>query len=314
MHLPISVIICTHNPREAYLQRVLGALQQQTLPPTLWELLLVDNRSETVLATRWDLSWHPNSRHVREEELGLTLARLRGIAESRGQLLIFVDDDNVLEIDYLECALSLRAQHPHIGAFGGSIRAEFEVPPPEWIVPYLSGFVVSEIHQDYWSNLPQWSEAVPYGAGLCVVHSVAKEYSVKAGTDPIRRALGRVGEGLGSGEDGDLSLCATDVGLGTARFHALRLTHLIPRHRLTKSYVVRLYAGFAGSSVILRSLRKSSPDQRRGTAFEQSLHWTWQFVRADSLARRIMMESRRARSRARDFIEGSNGDRSLLQS
>ena len=41
------------------------------------------------------------------ERLGLTPARLRGIRESRGELLVFVDDDNVLERDYLEVALAL---------------------------------------------------------------------------------------------------------------------------------------------------------------------------------------------------------------
>jgi len=60
-----------------------------------WDLFVVDNASETRLAGDWDLSWHPHnprSRHVREDELGLTPAHLRGIRESRGDLLVFVDE------------------------------------------------------------------------------------------------------------------------------------------------------------------------------------------------------------------------------
>jgi glycosyltransferase involved in cell wall biosynthesis len=92
----LSVIICTHNPRSDYLRRTLESLRAQTLPTKEWELLLVDNASSEPLASRWDLRWHDNALHVREEELGLTPARLRGIRQSRGRLLIFVDDeDNV---------------------------------------------------------------------------------------------------------------------------------------------------------------------------------------------------------------------------
>ncbi|HTA29597.1 MAG TPA: glycosyltransferase family 2 protein, partial [Candidatus Cybelea sp.] len=91
-----SVIICTHNPRPACLRRTLDSLRTQTLPFELWEFLLIDNASQPPLMGESDLSWHSQARHVREEELGLTPARLRGIKESAGELLIFIDDDNVL--------------------------------------------------------------------------------------------------------------------------------------------------------------------------------------------------------------------------
>src|SRR5438045_2554303 len=87
----ISVVICTHNPRPDYLRRVLEALRNQTLPKKQWELLLIDNASSEPVAGNWDLKWHPNARHIGEYELGLTPARLRGIKESCGELLVFVD-------------------------------------------------------------------------------------------------------------------------------------------------------------------------------------------------------------------------------
>jgi glycosyltransferase involved in cell wall biosynthesis len=77
-----SVITCSHNPREDYLQQVIEALKNQTLEKQNWEYLLIDNASDEALETRIDLSWHPNARHVREEKLGLTHARLRGISEA----------------------------------------------------------------------------------------------------------------------------------------------------------------------------------------------------------------------------------------
>src|SRR4051812_93219 len=97
----ISVVLCTHNPRPDFLARTLGSLRAQNLALSQWELVIVDNHSANPLSSLVDLSWHPNGRIIREDELGLTPARLRGIAETHGEILVFVDDDNVLQSDYL---------------------------------------------------------------------------------------------------------------------------------------------------------------------------------------------------------------------
>lgn len=141
-----SVVIPTHNPRMDYLRRVLEALRGQTLAKDLWELVIVDNGSREALAVvsrqssvgsddqrLVDLSWHGNARIVREEELGLTFARLRGFAEVKGELIVMVDDDNVLAPDYLETAVRIAQEHPGLGAFGGKCLPEFEVEPEEWL-------------------------------------------------------------------------------------------------------------------------------------------------------------------------------------
>src|SRR5208337_1906590 len=99
--MKISLILCTHNPRMDYLQRVLGALRGQSLSKSEWELLVIDNRSTDPLAQRLDLCWHPHGQVVREELVGLALARLCGIDHSRGEIIVFVDDDNVLDPAYL---------------------------------------------------------------------------------------------------------------------------------------------------------------------------------------------------------------------
>ena len=95
--LDASVIICTHNPRSDYFARVLDGLRNQTLPLDKWELLIVDNASRVPLASNWDISWHPATRHILESRLGLAPARRRGIQEASADLIIFVDDDNVLD-------------------------------------------------------------------------------------------------------------------------------------------------------------------------------------------------------------------------
>jgi len=252
--LPISVVICTHNPRENYLRRVLDALRAQTLPKEQWELLLVDNASAQALAKTWDLSWHPQARHLREENLGLTHARLCGIAAAQGELLVFVDDDNVLRADYLEAALKIDADYPRLGAWGGSCVGEYEVEPPAELRPWLAGLVVEKLTKPAWAMLRSWSSAGPAGAGMVVRQKLARRYCELARQEPLRLALGRSGNRLASGEDGDIGLSGFDLGLGVGRFPELELTHLIPAERLTLEYMERLYEGFAFSGTILNAL------------------------------------------------------------
>jgi hypothetical protein len=239
------------------------------------------------------LGWHSNARVVREEELGLTPARLRGIREATGELLVFVDDDNVLDADYLEQACRIAEEFPHIGAWGGSCRGEFEVPPPDWAKPYLTGLVVKEIVRDYWSNLKDWSLATPYGAGMCLRKPVALEFLRRIEANGNLRKLGRTGRVLMAGEDSVMAECAIDCGLGTGRFARLALTHLIPKERLTEDYIARLYAGFHISSQLAGDevARPPASWSQRLRAVYGSL---WRWWHATPIERKIMQAVRSA--------------------
>ena len=120
MRFGCSVVVWTRNPRLNYLSRVLTELREQTLPMIEWELLLIDNGSQNPVEDRVDLSWHPTARIVRETEPGLTPARLRAIAEVESELIIFVDDDNVLNPSYLCESMLIAQQFPCLGAWGGN--------------------------------------------------------------------------------------------------------------------------------------------------------------------------------------------------
>jgi hypothetical protein len=252
MSLGLSVIICTHNPRTEYLSRTLDGLRRQTLPVGAWELLLIDNASKDPVAPRFDLGWHPNGRHIHEATLGLTPARLRGIAEASADLIVFLDDDNVAEPDYLERALEIASTCPHLGAWGGQIKPEFVEPPPSWTERYWPLLAVVTVERDVWSNLVEQGTTTPCGAGLCVRSAIARRYAEERSTNSVRLNLGRKGNNLMSCEDTDLALMACDFGLGTGRFRRLNLTHLIPPTRLTLEYLTRLAENIPYSLALLR--------------------------------------------------------------
>lgn len=255
----ISVIICTHNPRKEYLTRVLDALKHQSLPQSEWELLLIDNASQSILAESVDLSWHLQSRHIREETLGLTHARLRGIAEAQANILVFVDDDNILDSDYLTNVLKIAKEYPCLGAWGcGQSIPEFEVPPPEWAEPYLPKLALKKLDKDKWSNI--WpSETTPCGAGLVIRKEVGDKYAELLSKNPERKKLGRTGNLLLGAEDIDIAATAVDIGLGTGQFVCLKLVHIIPASRLELNYLLSLVEGSAFSKTLLENFR-SKPE------------------------------------------------------
>jgi hypothetical protein len=251
----LSVIVCTHNPRREYLSLVFRSLQEQSLDKSQWELLIVDSASVEPIISWADVSWHPLARSFREDSAGLTNARLRGIAEASGELLVFVDDDNVLDADFLERALQIASEWPRLGAWSGCTRPQFDSPPPAWTKRYWGNLVIRDVPADLWSNLPHLPETMPCGAGLCVRRNVAAHYRLLHENGKRSFLLDRVGGSLLSGGDNDLAACACDVSLGVGIFASLRLTHLIPAARLEETYLVELQEGIALSTVLLKSFR-----------------------------------------------------------
>jgi glycosyltransferase involved in cell wall biosynthesis len=246
----ISVIICTHNPRPDHLQRTLQALTVQTLPETAWELLLIDNRSERPLTKEVFPKAFSPGRIVREGTLGLTAARLCGMREARGELLVFVDDDNELAPDYLERAAELARRHPTVGVFSASIRGEYESPTPrgfEYFEPYLA---IRELQTDVigTQSLPN---VMPIGAGMVVRREVAQAYARNAPADAARMGLERKGNSLLAGGDSDLGFTALDLGLACGGFAQLRVTHLIGTRRLEPAYLERLVEDVTYSHLVL---------------------------------------------------------------
>ena len=257
-----TVVVCTRNPRPGVFERVIAALARQTLPPDCWKLLIVDNGSSPPVAVPC-LSGLPEKRVVVERTVGLTLARLRGIAEAEGELLVFVDDDNVLASDYLSVALAIMNHRPDLGAWSGCVEPEFEAPPPVWIRPFWSHLAIAEIRSDVWSNRPYPHDVLPVGAGLCIRRHLALAYAEQLRADPRRRRLDRVDGSTAGAGDTDMALTCIDHGFATGRFASLRVRHVISGERLDFGYQRRLARGLGESYGRLLSLRGGIPLRNR---------------------------------------------------
>lgn len=262
----VSVILCTRDPHPGRLARTLAGLAAQTLDVSTWELLLIDNGSAPALAAASLPAPGPalaNLRVVLEPIPGLTPARLRGIAEARGELLVFVDDDNVLVPGHLAAALAAFRASPRLAAAGGPVRAEFEAPPPAWAAEF---FPLLALHDH--GHAPRaatggpsapWPDFAPAGAGLCIRRDAARAYADAVRSDPARAALDRRAGQLTSGGDNDMVFTALRAGGDIAYFPELELAHLIPPSRLDPGYLVRLNRAIQRSWVRVLALHGACP-------------------------------------------------------
>lgn len=302
--MKLSAIICSHNPRPGYLGRVLQALREQSLQKSEWELLLVDNASQEPLAERFDLSWHPAGRHIREETLGSASARARGIKEAAGDLIVYIDDDNVLAPDYLQLAWEIGGKWPALGVWGGQQLPEFEIQPEPWMIERQYLLAVNVFDKDKWSNIALKCPFPP-GAGMCLRKEVGKSYAELLDNSRFRKALGRTGKSLGGCEDTDLALFACDLGYGTGLFTDLKLTHLIPKERINEDYLVKIVEMTSYSWDLLLAIRGEWKPSGCTSLLQRLSQWRYERT-LNQRERRFMEAEREGKAKARNFILKNN--------
>ena len=252
--MKVSVVLCTYNPRPTIFPRALQALKEQEVPLSEWELLLVDNNSSPPLQPGL-ADWHPNGKLIRESKPGKLNAIISGIRRSGGELIVFVDDDNLLGQDYIANALSIFEHHPQVGVFGGNIELEPETEIPSFWQPHLDLLAQRVVNRDMWGCFAH-ERLIPCGAGMCATKSVLEYYA--ANLCGPRKQLDRNSGQLTSGGDTDIALTACDMGLAIGMFRDLHLTHVIPAHRLSRKYMLRLMTGISYSSTILAAQRNGT--------------------------------------------------------
>ncbi len=108
----LSVVICTRNRCEL-LRATLLSLDDQTLPSSSYEIIVVDDGSEDstgdVVA---GLSLKCSLRYFRKDWGGRSETRNVGIRMAKGEICVFVDDDILARNDFLESHAKVHRRHP----------------------------------------------------------------------------------------------------------------------------------------------------------------------------------------------------------
>jgi glycosyltransferase involved in cell wall biosynthesis len=257
----VDVCICTHNPRAPLLRLVLAALARQTAHPDSYRVFLVDNASDPPIQ---DGVLEPLTRRgvcssiLRVPELGVTKARLRAIEATKAPWILFLDDDNVPDVDYIEHGLLFLSGHSEVGCFGGKLLLPPELNPARWCVPFLDYMAIKDLGETILSGVTHsWRNFEPPTAGAFVSRAVLNKFREILAKNADGFLLGRVGlRSLNSCEDGLMMHCAGKLGLALAYYPRLKLWHHLDPARFQLRYLLRLMTAYGSSHVLLESLIK----------------------------------------------------------
>jgi glycosyltransferase involved in cell wall biosynthesis len=226
----------------------------------------VDNNSSPPLSARQGilqlLRDMPNTRLVRESRQGLSFARVRGVAETTGDIVVFFDDDNEPHPTYLVAVEKAFREYSQVGVFGpANVDVEFLGAVPHWVDQSCRHFF-QERHSDFVEFAcirSPWSQIYPPGTGQSVRRDVVQRYISRV-ADGSCTASDRSGSSLSSGGDGQIVHTAVLMGYAAGIHPEMRLRHLIPASRCTVEYLSRL--GFGVSAALLPVTMESFPELR----------------------------------------------------
>jgi glycosyltransferase involved in cell wall biosynthesis len=248
MSLGITLIICTYNGATVLPQTIRHIAKQRVRADIDWELVIVDNASTDntaeVAVNEWNKYLAPAPlRLLLQPQKGLTYARELAIRNSKYDFILFCDDDNWLNPEYLNLAYDLMVKHPTIGVLGGYGELVFQSEPPLWaknLRAYASG------PQAEFSG--RTKHYAVYGAG-CIIRRDAFRLLDKVGFKPF--LTDRLGTGLSAGGDYELCYAVALLGYDIWYDESLRFKHFMKKERLSVEYIARLYKEGAQSLDVL---------------------------------------------------------------
>jgi len=265
MQSGLTVVVCSYNPEKEIFERVLIALADAARSvDSQNEYLIVDNNSaKPILEEEYVqqfLNKTGNSRVIVERKQGLTSARIRGIREAGREWLLFIDDDNEIESDYLSQSFGLIEKFPFLAAFNaGVIRVQYMGKVDEWFLQNgKSHFQESDIPFTIWGNDYKTFRHWPFGTGMLIMKDVCDSYVRKVNSGAFT-LTDRKGSLLTSGGDGQLVSCALELGYGVGRARELKLNHLISSGKATMSYLTKMDYGIYYSNELF--LKECFPEE-----------------------------------------------------
>lgn len=128
-----SIILASRNGEDT-LPRCLSALTDVVTQKDDVEILLVDNASDD--ATR-DLIEEAGAgmaaQIISEPRAGKAYALNSAIEKAKGQWLLFIDDDVLVNAHWLAAYQSAASASPEASLLAGAIRPEWDARPPAWL-------------------------------------------------------------------------------------------------------------------------------------------------------------------------------------
>lgn len=237
--LDITVAIPTHNGAER-LPLVLDQLRSQIGTDLIsWEVIVCDNGStdETATVVRdyqatWPSQWPLYYRFAAQQ--GAAFARQRAVEVARGNLVAFLDDDNIPTDNWVAQVYRFAQSHPQASVFGSQIHGKFETELPGELTDIKCFLAIIERGSEPHRYEPA-NKILPPAAGLVVRRQAWLE------TVPAQLFLNNKGKSAGlASEDLEAILYIQKSGHEVWYNPDMVVYHDIPNGRLDEDYLITL--------------------------------------------------------------------------
>jgi glycosyltransferase involved in cell wall biosynthesis len=216
-----------------------SAAELQISPGLNREFIVVDNGStdDTAAAVAEYMGVLP-VRTVVETVPGLSNARNRGVAEARGDLIVWTDDDVALDPHWLQAYADAAERFPEAGFFGGNVLPSLEEPVSPLFVEHFDHPVLAMLmarRQYEGAPTALTAETLPFGANFAVRGNWQRQHSFdpRLGVSPTHSR---------SGEETNLLHELMAKGARGISVPASSVRHYIQSSRQTVAYIRRYFA------------------------------------------------------------------------
>jgi len=247
--MQVSVVICTWN-RARLLDQTLTQMKGLAVPADVdWELLVVNNNctddTDEILARHHDCL---PLRQLYEPVTGKSNALNAAVRAVRGDLILWTDDDVLVDPDWLKAYVAAARAWPEVAFFGGTITPQFETPAPAWMTaawrPRI-GNVYGECEFAE-QKFEIHTQFLPCGANWAVRTEVQRRYRFDS-------RLGRLAKQRRGGEESALIRQLLADGHGGRFITAARVRHFIPGENLNLEYIRSHYFGLGQTVAALEA-------------------------------------------------------------
>ena len=243
----VSVIIPTYNRSALLRDSVMSVLRQEGAGA--FEIVVIDNNSkdDTAAVVQSLMEQHPGRiSYIVETQQGNAYARNRGVKESRAPIIAFIDDDVIVEHDWLTSLKTALHSRPDLSFVGGKVLPQWTTPPPSWLTP------------DHWSPLavldygPDELEIAGNSPRGLLTANIAFRRSVFDEVGEFSPHLQRVKNAIGSMEDTEFLLRVCRSGKKGMYLPGMIARAPVDTERLSKEYHRRWHTGHGHFYAVMR--------------------------------------------------------------
>ena len=281
----VEIAICSYR-RPELLRQTLDSIARCEIPSGVRCRFIVVNNAAENIEDPTDLVCQSFAKRSAEQhdlvlahepKTGHTFARNRAIEIATGDLLIWTDDDVLVDSQWIKSYIDAANQNPKQTFWGGHIVPTFRPERPKWIEENwdnLKGCFAERNLGDQPIEFTQ--QHLPYGANFAIRTSVQKQFQFD--TELGRRADMVLGE-----DELDLFRRLLESGHGGSWVPESSLQHLISKDRATESYVWDYFVGQGRALVAKQQNWHSGSSRFLGTTIWNVLMWKFkrQFAGSD---------------------------------